>query len=184
MRSLFLRLRGYCGIVWRLGLIRRGTAFQWEMDASLGKYSRKASLMLIAVLPVLLLASAGCKDPYGGSAKAAADIASGIATGMSTVASLQRSGAISAREALNVLGYLEYANQGDEAFITCIQAAHGGSKAGAFTACANQFNTTLNNPQQLALIHVSNSQASQTISVIVTGVTTAVALIISNLGGK
>ena len=137
---------------------------------------------LLLILPLLLLA--GCKDPYGASAKAAADIATGINTGMTTIGSLQQQGVITKAEALNVLGYMEYANKGDEAFTSCIQTAHtSGSKAGSFTACAQTFNAALNNPAELALIHVSNSQASGTISTIVNGVTTAVAAIITGLGG-
>lgn len=132
----------------------------------------------------LAFALAACSDPYGACVKADADIASGISAGLKTVTQLQQSGTISAAEALNVAGYLEYANQADEAFGKCAQAAHtSGSKAGAFTGCANIFNATLNNPAQLALIHVHDPGASQTISTIITGVTTGVTGVIAALGG-
>lgn len=138
----------------------------------------------VLAVAVLALCCVGCKDPYGASAKAGADIASGIASGMQTVQQLQQSGSISATEALNVAGYLEYANKGDEAFMVCVDAVHtAGPKAGSFTACANGFNATLNNPTELALIHVANTQASQNISTIVSGITTGVSLTITTLGG-
>lgn len=133
---------------------------------------------------VALLLLVGCKDPYGASAKAGADIGTGIAQGMNTVSQLQQQGTISAAEALNVLGYLEFANKGDEAFISCVQTAHtAGNKAGTYTACAQAFNTTLNNPTELALIKVSNSAASANISTIVNTITTAVAAVETALGG-
>lgn len=132
----------------------------------------------------LVLTLAACSDPYGACVKADADIAQGISAGLKTVTQLQQAGTISAAEALNVAGYLEYANQADEAFGKCVQAAHtAGSKAGAFTGCANIFNSTLNNPAQLALVHVSNSSAAQTISTIITGITTGVTGVIAALGG-
>lgn len=138
--------------------------------------------LAVAILAITL---AACSDPYGASAKAGADIATGIASGLQTVQQLQASGAITAAEALNVAGYLEFANQGDEAFLTCVQTAHtSGSKSGTFTACATAFNSTLNNPTQLALVHVGNTNASQTISTIVNGITTGVTLVITALGGK
>jgi len=138
----------------------------------------------ILAVAFLAIALVGCKDPYGASAKAAADIGTGIAAGMSTLSGLEQQGLITPAETLNVAGYLEYANKGDEAFITCIDTAHtSGSKPGTFTACAQAFNTTLNNPTQLALIHVSNAKASQTVTVIVNGITTAVSSIIAGLGG-
>jgi hypothetical protein len=125
-----------------------------------------------------------CKDPAGASAKAAADIATGINSGMQTVASLGQSGAITPAEEGRVLDYLEFANKGDEAFISCIAAAQtAGSKTGTYTACATAFNTTLNNPTELALIKVANPTASQTITTIVNGVNVAVTAIVSGLGG-
>lgn len=140
---------------------------------------RKLGLIMVAC--VLL---AGCKDPYGASAKAGADIAQGISSALVTVTSLQQQGLITSAEALNVANYLEFANQGDEAFLTCAQMAHTTSKAGAFTACAQTFNSALNNPTELALIKVSNPQASANISVVVTGLTTGVSAVITALGGK
>ena len=138
---------------------------------------------LFPALAVLILLC-GCKDPYGASIKAAADIGTGIAQGMKTVDSLRQQGLISAAEESNVLDYMEFANKADEAFQSCADTAHtAGSKAGSFTACATGFNSALNNPTELALLHVGNAQASQNISVIVTGVTTAVNAIVAGLGG-
>lgn len=39
MKMLFLKVRALCGHIWRLGLISRGTALRWELDASLGEYT-------------------------------------------------------------------------------------------------------------------------------------------------
>lgn len=40
IKMLFLKLRSRCGWIWRLGIIRRGTAFRWDMDAMLGEYTK------------------------------------------------------------------------------------------------------------------------------------------------
>lgn len=39
---IFLRVRARCGVVWRVGLISRYTAFRWDMDAALGEWSVRA----------------------------------------------------------------------------------------------------------------------------------------------
>lgn len=138
-------------------------------------------LTLLAIVPFV----SGCKDPYGACVKADADIAQAISSGFVTVSQLQQSGLISPQEALNVANYLEFANQADAAFGTCAQTAHtAGSRAGAFTACATTFNTALNNPTQLALLHVSNPKASQNVTTIVNGITTGVSAVITALGGS
>lgn len=138
------------------------------------------------VFPVLflILFLIGCKDPYGACVKASADIGTGIAQGMKTVDSLRVQGLITPAEESNVLDYLEFANGADKAFLTCAQTAHtSGTKAGSFTACATGFNTSLNNPTELALLHVSNSQGSQNVSIIVNGITTGVSAVATALGG-
>jgi hypothetical protein len=136
------------------------------------------------LVPLLALALIGCKDPYGASEKAAADIGTGIAAGMKTVDQLRVAGIVSVQEETNVLGYLKFANDANGAFGTCAQAAHtAGSKAGSFTACAQVFSLTLNNPTELALIHVGNSQAEANITTIVNGVTAGVSAILAALGG-
>ena len=140
--------------------------------------------VLIGLLVGCMLFLPACQDAYGASAKAGADIAQSITGGFNTVTQLQQQGLISKAEALNVAGYLEFANKADEAFLSCIAAAHNsGSKTGSFTACASAFNVQLNNPQELALLHISNAQASQNISIVVNGVTTAVTAIITGLKG-
>ena len=140
----------------------------------------------IWLVPILALAfvAAGCKDAYGACEKAAADIGTGIAAGMKTVDSLRVAGTISTQEETNVLGYLKFANDANGAFGACAQAAHNaGSKAGSFTACAQIFSLTLNSPQELALIHVSNPTAQANIETIVAAVNTGVQAIITALGG-
>lgn len=133
---------------------------------------------------LLCLCLMGCKDPYGACVKASADIGTGIAQGMKTVDSLRVQGLISPQEESNVLDYLEFANGADKAFLTCAQTAHtSGTKAGAFTACATGFNASLNNPTELALLHVSNAQGSQNVSIIVNGITTGVSAVATALGG-
>ena len=37
--NLLLALRAKLAWTWRIGLIRRGTAFRWEMDKALGEWS-------------------------------------------------------------------------------------------------------------------------------------------------
>lgn len=137
-------------------------------------------------IPVLLFCFLlmGCKDPYGACVKASADIGTGIAQGMKTVDSLRVQGLVTPAEESSVLDYLEFANTADRAFLTCAQTAHtSGSKAGSFTACATGFNSSLNNPTELALIHVSNAQGSQNVSIIVNGITTGIAAVSAALGG-
>jgi hypothetical protein len=135
------------------------------------------------IIPLLLLT--GCKDPYGASEKAAADIGTGIATGMKTVDNLRVSGVISLQEETSVLGYMKFANDANGAFGICAQAAHvAGNKAGSFTACAQVFATTLNNPTELALIHVNNPQAQAEITNIANGITVGVSAILAALGGQ
>lgn len=142
-------------------------------------------LILKLAMPLAFcLVLAGCKDPYGGCAKAGADIAQGVSAGLSTVSSLQQQGQITPAEALNVANYLEFVNKGDEAFLACVQTAHtGGNKPGTYTSCVNTFNSTLNTPTELALIRVNNPQAEATVNAIVTGFTTATVAIQSQLGG-
>jgi len=139
----------------------------------------------LAVLAVLVIALAGCKDPYGASEKAAADIGASIGAGMKTVDSLRVAGVITPQEETSVLGYLKFANDANGAFGNCASQAHAaGNKAGAFTACAQTFLTTLNTPSELALIRVGNPQAQQEIQTIVTGVITGVNAVIAALGGS
>lgn len=156
------------------------------MTAHAMTYQPKRSWLFsfVSIVVICVVGLTGCKDPYGACAKAGADIASAISVGMNTVQGLASQHIITATEAENVLGYLEYANKGDEAFLSCIASAHATpSKSGAFTTCANVFNLTLNNPQQLALIRVSDTSASQTVSTIVQGLTTAVTAIVAGLKG-
>lgn len=39
--KLLLRLRAKCAYLWRIGVIKRTTAFRWEMDAFLGEWTRR-----------------------------------------------------------------------------------------------------------------------------------------------
>ena len=38
----FLWLRARCAHLWRVGLIKRTTAFRWEVDKALGEYTLRA----------------------------------------------------------------------------------------------------------------------------------------------
>jgi hypothetical protein len=144
--------------------------------------------MKIRIASVLLLLccvlTLGCKDPYGACVKAGADIGAGIGQGMHAVDQIRQQGLISSAEESNVIGYLEFANKGNEAFTSCASTAHTlGNRAGSFTACANAFSMSLNNPAELALIKISNPAASQQISTIINGVTTGVSAVVTALGG-
>lgn len=139
-----------------------------------------------ATLGVLLVFSlCGCKDPYGACEKAALDIGNGIAAGMKSVDALRVGGQITVQEETNILGYLKFANDANGAFASCAQSAHGaGSKAGAYTTCAQTFQLTLTKPEELALIHVGNATAQQNVQLIVDGVSTGVTAVIAALGGQ
>ena len=39
---LFLSVRAHLAWLWRIGLIKRTTAFRWEMDRFLGEYTRQS----------------------------------------------------------------------------------------------------------------------------------------------
>ncbi len=39
LNLFILRLRAKGAYLWRIGLIKRTTAFRWEMDAALGEWS-------------------------------------------------------------------------------------------------------------------------------------------------
>lgn len=39
--KMFLFFRSKAAYLWRVGLIKRTTAFRWEMDRALGEYTRK-----------------------------------------------------------------------------------------------------------------------------------------------
>jgi hypothetical protein len=146
------------------------------------KMFHKANRLLL--LPLLLLLSS-CNDPYRACVQANADVAQAISNGLATITQLQQQGLISTKEAPSVAGYFEFANKADETFGNCAKNVHtSGATAGSYTACAQAFNTSLNNPNQLALLHVSNTNASQTISIIVTGLTNGANSIITSLGGK
>jgi hypothetical protein len=143
----------------------------------------KKPFLIVAI--ALFSMAVSCSDHYGACAKAGAGIATGVSGGMKTVDQLRVSGLITPAEETNVLGYLKFVNDGDGAFLSCAQAAKtAGSKAGSFTACAQAFTTTINNPQELALIHVGNPNAEAQISLIVNGVTTGINSVITALGGK
>jgi hypothetical protein len=139
---------------------------------------------LLIASTLVMLSFIGCKDPYGAAAKADADIAQAISSGFVTVTQLRQQNLLSPQEALNVANYLEFANLGDEAFGTCIAAAHtAGSKAGTYTACATAFSAKLASPSELALIKVSNPNSQQTVQGIATAVSAGVASLVTALGG-
>jgi hypothetical protein len=144
---------------------------------------KKPNAILIAIAMLALLPLAGCKDPYGACAKAGADIANAITQGMNTVDQAQQTGLISAAEEKNVVGYLEYANKADETFLACVAASHKNTAAGAFTACVQTFQTTLNSPAELELIHVVNPQAQATVTGITTTIAGALTALVSGLNG-
>src|ERR1017187_5161769 len=139
-------------------------------------------VLVLGLFLVMQLIS--CADPYGTSAKAAADIGAGVGAGLSTVQSLATAGTITKAEAINVAGYLKFVNDQDGAFETCITAAHTSAAVGVFTACAQSFIMTLGTPGELALIHVNNATASQQLATIANGFTAGLQTLTAALGGK
>jgi hypothetical protein len=138
------------------------------------------------IVPALIVLSfIGCKDPYGACVQGSSVTAQAISQGMTTVDALRKQGTITVAEESQALDYMEFANKADGAFLSCAQEAHtNGNKAGTYTACANTFNTALNNPTELALLHVSNASASQTLNTIVLGLTAGVNSLVAALGGS
>jgi len=140
-----------------------------------------AAIVVFSLLGVMLV---GCKDNYGACEKAAADIGTGIASGMKVVDSLRVSGQITVQKETEILGYLKFANDANGAFSVCAQQAHqAGSRSGAYTACAQVFQAALSNPAELALIHVDNPQTQATVQNIVAGISAGVTAVLTALGG-
>lgn len=136
-------------------------------------------------LAVAVLFISGCKDNYGACVKAGYDIASGISTAMQSVDLAEQAGYLTAPEERNVVGYLEFANQADKVFISCAETVHTSkSAASSYTGCAQQFESTLNNPANLALIKVGNATQQQNITMVVNTMLKAVGDLIAGLGGK
>ena len=139
----------------------------------------------IFILATAMLLLSGCKDPYGACVKSGYDIASGISTAMQSVDLAEQAGYLTAAEERNVVGYLEFANQADKVFVSCAQTVHQSkSAASSYTGCAQQFEDTLNNPANLALIKVGNATQQQNITTIVNTMLKAVGDLITGLGGK
>jgi hypothetical protein len=145
---------------------------------------KRLSLALIVLTATVFMAACP-KDPYGACEKAAADVGTGIGQAMKTVDTLRVNGEISPAEESNVLGYLEFANVANGSFSTCAQQVHtAGTKVGGYTACVNTFSTALANPQELALIHVTNPSALQEIQNLVNGLSTGLTALTTSLGGQ
>jgi len=140
-------------------------------------------LKLAAIAALILFSSIGCKDPYADTAKAASGIADTIAQGYASVQTLVNSGTLTKPEAISVAGYLKFTNDADIAFETCIDTVHKNPKAGGYTSCAQTFLTAIDNPTELALIKVKDTNANQTVASIAQGVIGALQVGISSLGG-
>jgi hypothetical protein len=126
----------------------------------------------------------GCKDNYGACEKAAADIGTGIASGMKVVDTLRVSGKITVEKETDILGYLKFANDANGSFSVCAQQAHqAGTKGGAYTACAQTFQAALSNPAELSLVNVSDPQTQATVQNIVNSINAGVAAVLTALGG-
>ena len=138
--------------------------------------------LVVAVL--LAVSLVACSDPYGACEKAALNIGNGVTVGMQTTDALRVAGKISVQEETNILGYLKFANDANGSFASCAQSVHvSGAKTG-YTACATAFQNALNNPQELALIHVSNPNSQAEVQAIVAGVSAGVSSILIALGGQ
>jgi hypothetical protein len=136
---------------------------------------------------VVCLALCGCtQDPYGASAKLGQDIAVGIGGAMTTVDQMHSTGLITGAEESNILGYMQFANVADGAFLVCVGKAHAATTPapGVFTACVNAFNSSLNIPSELALLKVANPSAQTQINSVVTPVAAAITTLLTFLGGK
>jgi hypothetical protein len=140
---------------------------------------------LLIASTLVMLSFIGCKDPYGACVNASSIAAQTINQGMQTVDQLRQQGHVSIAEESSLLDYFEFANKADSAFLTCAQEAHtNGNKAGTYTACANTFNSSLNNSTELALLKVSDTTASQTITGVVQTVTSGITSLVTALGGS
>lgn len=139
---------------------------------------RLAGVLILAVM------LAGCSNPYGACVKGGADVANGIKAAMTTVDDIHNAGLISGAEEGHILDYLKFANDADGAFLTCAATAHTAGVKGSFTACATGFSSALNNPTELALIHVGNPKEQATVTSIINGIIAGVNAIIAALGGN
>jgi len=141
---------------------------------------------LVAIAVILCAESlTGCKDPYRATQQASADIATGVTQGNSTVDQLRIDGLISPAEEADSLGYLKFVNDANGAFSRCATAVHQHQGPSvSFTSCAQTFQTALQNPQEEALLHVTNPSAQQRIDLIAGAFVSAASTLIAALGGQ
>jgi len=131
----------------------------------------------------IVLALVGC-DAYKASSKAGQVVATTVTNGFQTILTMQKDGQISTSEALNLAGYLEFANLQDENFLTCSKIAHtNGNVSGSYTACATTFLTNMSQPSELSLIHVSNAASQAKVQTIVSAISSAISIYQSSIGG-
>lgn len=138
-----------------------------------------------AVLIFAVLSLCGCNNPYRATLKVCDGIATGVTQGNNTADELRMAQLITPAEEVNVLGYLKFVGDANGAFAKCATAVN--SKQGAnttFTSCAATFQTTLQNPQEEALVHVTNPNAQQKIDLIADAFTSAASTLIAALGGQ
>ena len=140
------------------------------------------AIRAIALSMVLVLV--GC-DAYKASSKAGQVVATTVTNGFQTILIMQKDGEISTQEALNLAGYLEFANLQDEAFLSCSKIAHtNGNVSGSYTACATTFLSNMSQPSELALIHVSNPKSQANVQTIVSAISSAISIYQNSIGGQ
>lgn len=141
---------------------------------------------LLLLMAATLLLTACPSTPYGKAVKTGLDITDTLHTGADTVDKLRLSGTLTVDEERSALTYMKTLNHLDtDVYGPCVQAAHlaGGTTTG-FIACAQSFAASVNDPQVLNELHISNPQSQQKIQGIGQAISNLLQTLITALGGK
>lgn len=145
---------------------------------------RIKSITITLSISLCCLLLVGCKDPYGACEKAALNIGNGISAGMKATDDLRVAGKISVQEETNILGFLKFANDGNGTFASCAKQVHDSGAKTGYTVCANQLQTLLSDPKELALVHISNQNSQGEVMAIVEGLSGGVNTLLIALEGQ
>jgi uncharacterized protein YdbL (DUF1318 family) len=133
---------------------------------------------------VFVLATAGCKDPYGNAAKLYRDVAVTINQASATVDQFRQQGTVSVEEERTIVGYFGTLNTINGTYGACVKVAHANTTVGAFTACANTLNRSMSDPAMLAALHITNAKAQGELQGVSQAITTLITTTLTALGGK
>lgn len=140
--------------------------------------------MFLAVIlaATQLWACPASNNPYGVAAKGSDDVAVAINQIETQVDGLHKSGEITSAEEKAILSYANFANAQNGVFQQCVSGVHKSNGAvPAYVACAQTELAAMNDPVQLAAVHVSNPQSQAKVQSIIGTVALAINGVITAL---